>query len=63
VRYFPFFGTFDDVHTSLDPIAWKVGIINEQLIKCYVEQTGVVRFQTLFFSSPRGTEENHVIYQ
>jgi hypothetical protein len=60
---FPFFGTFDDVYTILDPAAWKVGIINEQLIKCYVEGNGVVRFQTLFFSSPRGNEENHVISQ
>ena len=37
VRYFPFYSSFDYVYTSLDPIAWNGGIINEQLIECYVE--------------------------
>ena len=31
------YGTYDDAYTSLDPIAWNGGMVNEQLIKLYVE--------------------------
>jgi len=37
---FSFYSTFDNVYTSLDPIEWNGGIINEQLLKCYVEGSG-----------------------
>jgi hypothetical protein len=35
-----FYSTFYNVYTSLDPIEWNGGIINEQLLKRYVEGSG-----------------------
>jgi hypothetical protein len=36
---------YDDVYTSLDPMAWNGGMINEQLIKFYVERSVLSDFK------------------
>jgi hypothetical protein len=37
---FSFYSIFYSVYTSLDRIEWNGGMINELLLKCYVEGRG-----------------------